>query len=265
MTSGLRWLLPWPQIVQVNPAKFYPPAAELQSDNASRCSSTGLHTFWHVLLRLWWRILFVCHHSGTYCHLLLQGPRSPPLLPLLSLSVALRSPCAFFLFFVSGIPPAPLPAPVFIAFFSLSLFSSSSFSQQPWPPLWLSLIPKRVFAAFYCAERRLSPSRRHSVSAVTPCLSFLLLLFFVCPRLATFVCQRPRWWISLLEDYSTFWPSRVSRAMICISSEARDERVRLVEGCKGAFHRVNHLWCRPSQCLTADTRRVNRPAWPNSL
>lgn len=107
MTSGLRWLLPWPQIVQVNPAKFYPPAAELQSDNASRCSSTGLHTFWHVLLRLWWRILFVCHHSGTYCHLLLQGPRSPPLLPLLSLSVALRSPCAFFLFFVSGISPPP--------------------------------------------------------------------------------------------------------------------------------------------------------------
>lgn len=96
MTSGLRWLLPWPQMVQVNPAKFYPPAAELQSDNAPRCSSTGLHTIWHVLLRLWWRILFVCHHSGTYCHLLLQGPGSPPLLLLLSLSVALRSPCAFF-------------------------------------------------------------------------------------------------------------------------------------------------------------------------
>lgn len=167
MTSGFRWLLPWPQMVQVNPAKFSPPAAELQSDNASVCSSAGLHTLWHVLLRLWWRILFVCHHSGTYCHLLLQGPCSPPLLLPLSLSVALRTPCVLFLFFVLGIFFSPLPASVFFCS-SPPLFSSSSFSPRTWPPVWLSSIPKRVFAAFYCAEGRLSPSRCHSLSAVTP-------------------------------------------------------------------------------------------------
>lgn len=77
--------------------------------------------------------------------------KGPALLPFSSFSHCLSLsdlPALFLILCFRHFFSSPLPAPVFTAFFSSSLFSSSSFSQQPWPPVWQSLIPKRVFAAF---------------------------------------------------------------------------------------------------------------------
>lgn len=137
MTSDLRWLLPWPQMVQVHPAKFYPPAAELIMHHGAAalaytqpdmfCSDCGGGFSLSVIIQE----LTVTSFS-----------KGPALLPFSSSSTpALRSPCAFFKFFVLGIFFCPLPASVFIAFCSSSLFSSSSISRKLWPPVWLSLIP----------------------------------------------------------------------------------------------------------------------------
>lgn len=85
---------------------------------------------------------------------------------------------------------------------SSSLFSSSSFSQQTWPPVWLSWIPKCVFAAFYCAEGRLSPSRRRSLSAVTPLPVFSSPFFFF---FSSAVLASPRLSVSVGADGSLRW------------------------------------------------------------
>lgn len=210
----------------------------------------------HILTHCFLALVEDSLHPSAFRNLLsLTSPRGPTLLSLSSssppsLTVALRSRWALFF------------SHFFSHFCSWALFLSLSFSQQSaplHPPVWLSLIPKRV--AVYCAECRLSPSHRDSVPLSHPRCLF--------PRClsspAVFVCQRRRWWISLLQDLQHIRRSRMSLAMICISLEARDESVRLVEGCKGAFHHVNHLWFCLSWCLTADTRRVNRQARPNTL
>lgn len=199
--------------------------------------------------------------------------KGPALLPFSCLSHCLslsELPALFFFslcfrhFFYS-----PLPASVFFLLVVIVVIFVFLLLSANVAPCLAELNPQTRFCGFLLCRgsTQSQPLPPFTFRCHTPaCLLLSVLFFFFSrPRFTTFVCQRRRWWISLLEDYSTFRLSRVSHAMICISLEAGDECVRLVEGCKGAFHRVNHLWCRPSLCLTADTRRVNRQAWPNSL
>lgn len=178
--------MPWPQMVQVNPAKSPHPPPQPPT-----CCKVFLRQrrLTHILTcsapTLLEDSLFVCHHSGTYCHLLLQGALLSSLtncLLLLQLHAFLFFILCSGFFFLSTSSICLLFAPASRRYFRLP-----PFSLQTRPPVWLSRIPKRIFAAFYCAKGRLSPSRRRSLSAVTPLPVFSSFFFWsvlASPRLS---------------------------------------------------------------------------------
>lgn len=134
------------------------------------------HILTHIP-RLQRRILFICRHSGIYCHLLLQGPSSP-------IVILFISPCSHcqsqilldvFLFIFHAFTPLSLHVH-YILFFNV-IFVCLAAYQRPLflifcPAVSPSLISK--CAAVYCAECRLCPRHQDLVPLSHPRCLFML-------------------------------------------------------------------------------------------
>lgn len=228
--------------------------------NTSACSA-GWHTFRHIYpgfrggfsLSVGIQELTVTYFSKVPILLSLSSSS------LSAHTVSLRS--CWMCFYSFSIPPLSIHVH-YILFFSV-IFVCLTAYQRPLflifcPAVSLSLISK--CAVVYCAECRLCPWHQDLVPVSHPRCLFMLSV----PT--CHVCLSA----SVLMDLSVvglqhILQSWMSLTMICISLEPWDESVRLVKRCKGAFHHVNHLWFCVSSCLTAETRHVNRQAWPNTL